>query len=110
MPSWTEDVINVTVLNSTVNRIELTNRIIVDVPTRLLSLNETERVKVEVKSANVPGPTKGAGVCLCGVVYANIDEFTFVSSGGLLCRLPTTLKCNDLVFVAVNKSRRRRRE
>tara|TARA_B110000046_G_scaffold183238_1_gene218920 strand:- start:57 stop:380 length:324 start_codon:yes stop_codon:yes gene_type:complete len=107
MPSWVVDVLRIHKLTDSIDRLVLADDLLVDVPTQFLKVGENERISVDISEAKT---AYTGGVCLCGIVYANGDGVALVSCGGLLCRVPAVLENRQMVFVSVNKSRRRRRE
>lgn len=110
MPHWTGQVREVHVLYEGVKRLMLADDVSVDMPTRLLNVDRADLVKVEVHGAKQTPAACSRGCILRGVVYANEGGATFVSCGGLICRVPTCLPVDEEVYVIVSKSRRRARE
>ena len=107
MHSWYADVETVKGLNPSLVRIA-SDLLTVDVPRRFASVAAGDRLKVEVR--DTLDTSAASNLCaMQGVVYSTSDAHSFISCGGLLCRVPRCAAVDARVFVVVSKSRRRRR-
>ena len=103
--SWACDVSTSTPLNQFVQRLTMDNGISLDVPSFAFDVAESDRLKIEVLQNE-----ETAECVLQGFIYDNIENFSYVSCGGLLAKLPILdLQSNALVRIGLGKNRRRRR-
>ena len=103
---WTLSVRETRQLNDCVTRIVFENEMSVDIPlVAQVSVAVGDTLKLQLNSSK-----HDASQCVMqGYVYEHVDQYSFVSCGGLLAKLGAIVPIDSHITLSIDKTRRHRR-